>query len=526
MILLFLILFARLFETQIIKGDYYRDLSQGNRIRHVVLPAPRGRILAANGEELATNVAVKKRVKFDEVGGFIVTDDLTGMKDEEEVTDYMRVYPLKEKFSHPIGYLAQIGPEQVDKINPDCPEKGPGVSNTFVGKTGLEESYECILAGIPGEELIEVNTKGTEVRVLGRKNPIPGRDLTTSINYELQKETADAMEGKMGAAIVTGKNGQILAFYSYPTFDPNLFIGKNNSNEISALLKDKSLPFFDRVISGTFHPGSVFKPVVALSALEEGKIDKNFTYKDMGSISVNGFTYNNWYLTQYGRTEGIVNLTSAMARSTDTFFYTIGAMVGPENIAKWAKIFGLDSLTGIDISGEKHGLIPTPEWKKEVKKEMWYLGNTYHMAIGQGDVSVTPIEINNYIAAIAQNGEMCPPHFAVGDFYKEKCKRIDISQKNISLLKQGMEAVCETGGTAYPFFDFADKHQGLTVACKTGTAQVGTDGSTHAWFTIFAPSDNAEITSTILIENGGEGSSVAGPIARKIFDLYFTSKQQ
>jgi penicillin-binding protein 2 len=520
LILLFLILFAKLFETQIIKGDYYRQLSEQNRIRHVVLPAPRGKILASNGEEIATNVSVKKRIKLVDGGDFSVTDDLTNMTEEELVTDYIRVYPLGDELSHALGYLAKVGPNEIGKINPKCPQKGPRLSDQLIGKTGLEEEYECLLAGIPGEELIEVNTNGNQIRVLGKREPIAGKDIKISLDYGLQKEVAKEMTGKKGAAVVTDASGRILAFYSNPTFDPNLFIGKNHSQEISALLNNKDLPFFDRAISGTFHPGSVFKPITVLAALQEGAISKNFTYEDPGIITINNFSYANWYFTQYGRTEGLINLTRALARSTDTFFYTIGAMVGPDAIAKWANIFGLGSPTGIDIPGEVGGLIPTPDWKKEYKKEAWFLGNTYHMAIGQGDVAVTPIEINTYISAIANGGSLCRPHFFLGSGNPD-CKELNLKQTNLDLIKEGMEAVCTTGGTGYTFFDFPDQHGGIKVACKTGTAEVGTVGASHAWFTMFAPVNDPQIVATVLIEGGGEGSSVAGPIARKIADYYF-----
>jgi len=522
LILLFLILFAKLFEVQTIKGKYYQTLSRENRIRHVAIPAPRGRILTRSGEELATNAEIKKRVKFVSNGSFEITDDLTDAVQEEFITDYKRVYPLGDKFSHALGYLAQVGPDQVGKINPGCPEKGPRAPDVLIGKTGLEQSYECSLLGNSGEELVEVSAAGDMVRVLGRREPVPGRDLKTTIDYGLQLELVSAMDGKKGAAIVTDVTGQILAFYSYPTFDPNLFIEKNNNQEIGSLLKDAGLPFFDRVISGSYHPGSVFKPIVALSALQEGAIDKNFRYDDPGAITINDYSYSNWYFTQYGRTEGSVDLVKAISRSTDTFFYTIGQMTGPDAIAEWAKSFGLDSPTGIDIPGEAAGLIPTPEWKKETRNESWYLGNTYHMSIGQGDVSVTPIEINNYISGIATGGEICEPRFNMES--AQNCRTVDVSRNNLSLIKEGMEAACRQGGTAYTFFDFSQKHESIDIACKTGTAEVGTDGIPHAWFTFFAPAENPQIVATVLVEKGGEGSSVAGPVARKIADYYFASQ--
>lgn len=521
LLILFLILGAKLIEVQVIKGSYFRRLSEENRIRKVAIPAPRGKILAKGGEVIAGNIEVKKRIVLSTSEGFTLSEDLTGATSEEIVNDYKRYYPMGDVFSHPLGYLAKVSENEVGKINPGCPQKGPRTADQLVGKTGLEQSYECLLSGTPGEEIIEVDAGGREVRMLGKKDPIPGRDLQTSIDYGMQKEAASQMNGKKGALVVTDTNGQILAFYSYPTFDPNIFMTKGNSDVISALLTDENLPFFNRVVGGTFHPGSVFKPLVAIAALEDGAIDRNFTYNDTGVIKIGDYSYSNWYFTENGRTEGSINLTRAIARSTDTFFYTIGQMVGPDNIAKWANSFGLDSQTGIDIPGEVKGLIPTPEWKKETKDESWFLGNTYHMSIGQGDVSVTPTEINTYISAIAAGGTLCQPRFNMDK--NPICRKVKVSQSSLNIVKEGMEEACTEGGTAFTFFDFAGKHGGIKVACKTGTAEVGTDGVPHAWFTFFAPADKPQIVATVLIEKGGQGSSVAGPIARKIADYYFAS---
>jgi len=510
MIVVFLILFAKLIEVQIIKGDYYRKLSEENRIRHIPIPAPRGKIIARGGEVLAGNFETKKRVKFNKNGGFEITDDLTGASPDEVVIDYKRYYSLGSKAAHAIGYLTKAGDLEVGKVDPECPEKGPVPSSTLVGRTGLEEEYQCRLLGIPGEELIEVNTQGVKIRSLGKRNPTPGQNIKTTIDFGLQTEVANEMGNKKGAAIVTDVTGAVLAFYSSPSFDPD---------NIVRSLTDQNLPLFNRVISGTFHPGSVFKPVTAIAALQENVIDKNFTYNDTGSITVNEFTYRNWYFTEYGRTEGNVGLTKAVARSTDTFFYKIGEMVGPNIISKWASTFGLDKETGIDLPGETKGLIPTTDWKKTTIKEPWYLGDTYHMSIGQGYVAVTPIEINAYITGIANDGLSCVPHLIAST--PARCKNYGINQPNIDLIKEGMKEACSEGGTAYTFFDFPVKHGGQTVACKTGTAEVSADGNPHAWFTVFSPIDKPQIVATILFEKGGQGSQVAGPVARKILDYYF-----
>ena len=510
LIVVFLVLFAKLIEVQIIKGDYYRKLSEENRVRHIPIPAPRGKVIARGGEILAGNFETKKRVKFNKNGSFEITDDLTDASPDEIITDYKRYYSLGGKGAHAIGYLTQAGDTEVGRIDPKCSEKGQTLSGTLVGRTGLEEEYQCLLLGMPGEELIEVNTQGVKIRSLGKRNPIPGQDIKTTIDFGLQTEVANDMDNQKGAAIVTDVEGAILAFYSSPSFDPD---------NIAASLNDQNLPLFNRVVSGTFHPGSVFKPVTAIAALQENVIDKNFRYNDTGSITVNGFTYRNWYLVEYGRTEGEIDLTRAIARSTDTFFYKVGEMVGPNNITKWAKTFGLDKITGIDLPGETSGLIPSTDWKKDTIKEQWYLGDTYHMSIGQGYVALTPIEINTFITGIANDGLSCVPHLIAST--PARCKNYRINQQNINLVKEGMKGVCSEGGTAYTFFDFSAKHSGQTVACKTGTAEVSADGNPHAWFTVFSPIDKPQIVATILFEKGGQGSQVAGPVARKIFDYYF-----
>ena len=518
------ILLSRIFELGIIKGSYYRSLSEENRIRHIPIPAARGKILARGGEEMAGNIMTKKRIKFNDLGGYELSEDIAGASSEDVVSVYRRTYPLGAKFGHGSGYLKEAGPEDVGKINPDCPEKGPVATGSLIGKTGLEEVYECSLQGTDGEELVEVDTLGGRIRTLGRKEPVAGSDIKTNIDFSLQTEVANQMESKSGAAIVTSTSGQVLAIYSSPSFDPNLFIKGNpdkhesDNREIHNLLIDPGLPFFNRVIGGLFHPGSVFKPITAVAALESGVIDKNYTFDDPGVITVNEFSYTNWFFTGFGRKEGTIDLTRAIARSTDTFFYKIGEMAGPEAIARWADKLGADRETGIDIPGEKAGLIPTPEWKKRVKKEAWFLGNTYHMAIGQGDVALTPIEVNSYTSALASGGKLCVPKLLDS---KESCSIIDIKKENLDLIAEGMRQACTKEGTAYTFFDFSDKHSGMQVGCKTGTAEVGTDGTPHAWFALFAPFDNPEIIATVLVERGGEGSKIAGPIARSIMDFYF-----
>lgn len=512
----FLILAARLVELTIIKGEHFKLLSEGNRIRRIAIKAPRGKILSRGGEILAGNSPSQKKIVFDPVEGYEKVDDLRGAESDEIITEWERTYPLAASAAHLTGYLGEVDGNEVGKINPNCFEKGVRLLGSLTGRSGLEEEYECLLAGRNGEELVEVDSTGQKVRTLGTKEPSSGEDLETTIHIGLQKKIASVMDGERGAVIATDTKGEVLALYSSPAFDPKLFIDGTSSSKIDALLNDKDLPFFNRVISGAFHPGSVIKPLIATAAIEEGEIDEEYTFVDEGIITIDTlygeFSYSNWYFTQYGGKEGEIGIVKAIARSTDTFFYKLGELLGVDHINKWLKEFGLGEKSGIDLPGEISGLIPSPEWKEKVKGEKWFLGNTFHLAIGQGDIALTPLEVNTLTRVIANDATLCLPRITG----KTTCKKLSIEKKTIDLVKKGMVAACSDKGTGFTFFGFEPQ-----VACKTGTAETGFDEVTHAWFSVFAPVDFPEIVLTVLVEEGGEGSKIAGPIATEIFEYWF-----
>lgn len=515
--LAFLILFARLADLQLIRGAYYRGLSEGNRIRRVRIKAPRGDILAKNGEVLAGSIEVKKRVIFDPEEGYSISSDIKNARDDELVTDPMRDYKLGEVAAHITGYLGEADEEEVGRVTGECPEKGPKALGGLVGRSGLEQYYNCLLTGIDGEEMVEVDAQGKKIRTLGVRDPIPGEDLHTHIDYGMQREVAKLMEDKPGAVVITDKNGKVLSLFSSPSYDPNEFIQHARDEVLDDIFENESLPLFNRAIGGKFPPGSVFKPLIGLAALEEDKIDSGYRYTDIGYIAIDDYQYRNWYYTQHGGTEGELGLVRAIARSTDTFFYKLGEILGMGNIEKWGQKFGLDERTGIDLTGEIDGLMPGREWKLDTKGEKWYLGNTYHLSIGQGDLAVTPVALHKAILSIANGGKFCTPTIAG----ETNCENLDVSQENLSIIKMGMREACAPGGTAFTFFDFPKKEDETVVACKTGTAEIGESDETHAWFVAFAPIDDPEIVATVLIEEGGEGSYDAGPVARSIFNYWF-----
>lgn len=532
----FLILAARLVDLSVIRGNYFRSLAEGNRVRRVPILAPRGNILARGGELIVGNKEVKLHLIFDSESGYQKLKDVEGVSDNEIIEENQRNYVVGEAFAHLTGYLGEVSETELGKIRAECPDKGTRHLGALIGRGGLEQEYDCMLTGIDGEELIEVDAMGKKVRTLGRKKPIAGSDLHTTIDFGLQVKIAEQMKGKKGAVVATDAGGEILALYSSPSFDPNTFVS-NDSDKVTKLLNDPNLPLFNRVISGKFHPGSVYKPLVAISSLEEGIIDEDYSFDDTGQIVINtpygNFSYKNWYFTQYGGVEGKIGLVRALARSTDTFFYKLGELIGVEKIFSWSGKFGLNQKTGVDLPGEISGFVPSPEWKIEEKGERWFLGNTYHMSIGQGDLALTPIGVNNYIATIASDAKLCKPKILnkeeanvffnrsrFSDAKNFQCEDLGINRDSLDLVKKGMIGACSSGGTGFTFFDFEDKSKGTKVACKTGTAETE-NGEPHAWFTVFAPVETPQIITTILVENGGEGSRVAGPIAREIFNYWF-----
>lgn len=493
------VLLARLVELQIIKGDYFHVLAEENRIRRIPIKAPRGLILARGGEILVEN------------------KELPQKESTEVFVPTIRNYLLKEDFAHAGGTIGQVKAEEVGKVSPDCIEKGAFASSDWVGRGGLEEQYNCFLRGVDGEKLIEVDTQGAEVRTIGTKDPVPGENLQTTIEYKLQKKVAEVLktEGKKAAAVVSDGKGEILAFYSHPSYDPNAFLQQTDEDKkkVTSYFRDPQMPLFNRVIGGAYHPGSIFKIVTAAAGLEDKKISRQFSYNDTGVVTVNEFSYANWYFTQYGGVEGEIDLARALARSTDTYFYKVGEFVGAQQLAQWANSFGMGNLTGIDLPGEIGGLVPTPEWKKQAKNENWFLGNTYHMAIGQGDLATTVLEGNVMTSVIASDGLLCKPH--LNKNVDPKCEKVNLATDTIKYIKEGLIAACSTGGTAFPFFDFP-----MQAACKTGTAETEEEDKTHAWFTVMAPASDPQIVVTILVEKAGEGSSVAAPLARTILDFW------
>lgn len=479
----FLVLFFRLFWLQVIKGHYYRVLSDENRIKIQELTAPRGVIY-----DYKNNVLVRNRPDG-------------------------REYVYGPALAHVTGYIGEASPEEI--------QSGKWKLGDILGKFGLEKYYDSKLRGENGGVLVETDVNGNVIREISRQEPKAGEDLKLNIDSQIQKKATELLANKKGAIVITSPKGEVLTLASSPSFDPNIFTlktKKDQTQEIENIFSNPDQPFFDRVIAGLYPPGSTFKIVTSIAGLEEGKIDKNTLIEDTGQIKVGIWSFANWYFTQYGKTEGMVNLVKALKRSNDIYYYRVGELLGITKLASWANYFGFGRKTEIDLQGETEGLVPTPDWKKENKGESWYLGDTFITAIGQGNLLTTPLQINMMASVVANNGFLCQPKIV--ESKQETCEELKIKKENLALVKQGMEEVCSEGGTAWPFFDFKPQ-----VACKTGTAEYGDPkGKTHAWFTVFAPADDPEIVLTVLLEEAGEGSDKAAPLAKEILKEWFKEK--
>lgn len=498
-----LILLVRLGQLTLVEGVWRRALADENRILSLPLAPQRGIITDRNGLQLTRNSPLYRRqvpgsnpvqLRFEPIDRETALTLLANPL-ERVSFDVIREYPCGSACAPILGYMSEITEEELA----DKPEYRLG---SLVGKVGAERAYERTLRGQPGEEYLEVNAQGKAVRTVGTKQPQSGNPIRLSIDAGLQQVLYEAFGEMSGAAVALDPaTGEILALVSAPTFNPE---------NIALSLPASGQPFFNRATSGMYAPGSTFKLVTATAALESGKLDEHTLFEDTGELVIGAYRFGNWLYEEHGRTEGAVNVVKALARSNDIFFYHAGELVGPEVLAEWASLFGLGKTWGLTAWGEVSGLIPTPIWKLERKAERWFLGNTYHMSIGQGDVLATPLQVAVMTAGVAAGGVICPPHLLL-DGTHPSCQQLNLHEKTRELLVAGMIQACEPGGTGSPFFTFTPK-----VACKTGTAQQGGEKDLpHAWFTVAAPAENPTIVLTVLVERGGQGSTVAAPIAKK-----------
>ena len=447
-------------------------------------------------------------------------------------------------YSHMLGYVGKINEKEYETKSSDG-----YLFNDSIGKTGLEQVYEKHLRGTFGERQVEVDARGIVKKTFGEKDPSPGNNIYLNIDAELEEKLYQSLinrlklinRKKAAGLAMDPRSGRVLAYVSLPGYDNNEFASGISRESYANLVNDKNLPLFNRAIGGTYPPGSTVKPMVSLGALEEGVISERTTVDDKGSIVIpNIYGGPDSVFVGYNRSGlGIVDVRKAIALSSDIFFYIVGGGfasakiegLGIEKLAEYYRKFKIGEKLGIDLPGEAAGVVPDPEWKKnrfpgQELAGKWYLGDTYHVAIGQGDLLTTPLNVLSWTATIASDGKIFRPFIVdrvvdndgqlIEKIQPQQIGELGADQANIKIVQEGMRETV-VSGTAKSLNALP-----IEVAAKTGTAQFDPrDGyRTHAWFTAYAPFEAPEIAITVLIEDGGEGGVNSVPVVRETLDWW------
>lgn len=561
----FLVLLARAFDLQVIQGKIFLGQAEGNRLRLQVNHAPRGVIFDRNGKILAQNapgfrllldpqrVPAGKKVplisKLSSILG-ISTDTLEEkLKDAKgEITlvgdlepdkaliieveskklpgvelevSPIRYYPYKEIMSHILGYTAQASTDDLAKK-----QTIPYAMGDKVGKDGVEASEEEALRGVNGYKLMKVTAKGENKGEIYSSDPKPGQSITLSIDIDLQQIVSEALSKqitkvgvkKASAVVLNPSTGEVLASVSLPSYDDNLFAKKLTEQEYQNLTSNPDNLLLNRAVGAAYPPGSTFKMITATAGLETGAITRDTKITDPGFITLGNQVFENWLWRESHRTEGSINVIQALVRSTNTFFYQVGRMVGEKMIVKYANLFGLGQKTGIELPGETAGLIPTEEWKLATKGEPWYPGETLSMSIGQGDVLVSPLQLSMVTATFANGGRLVTPTILKKDKPKVVREKF-IKNETLKTVQEGLyQVVTGPGGLGWVFGSFKTPSAG-----KTGSAESGQE-KPHAWYTAYVPYPDAKIVATAMVENAGHGSEVSAPVVKQIFEWWFAHR--
>ena len=428
-------------------------------------------------------------------------------------TEPKRFYPFGKLAAHLIGYMQELTP---DELRTSSNDRKPG---DMAGKTGLESFYDARLAGVDGKIVEVVDSLGRKRDELDRIEPKQNPKLELALDYDIQAKAEELLEGKDGAVVVLdAKSGGIIAMASNPTFDPNKFVNRFTPEEWTALAKNTDTPLINRAIQGQYSPGSIFKLVMASGALDSGTIIDQTSFFCGGTIQIYNRPFHCWFEPGHGS----VNLYEAIRQSCNIYFYNLGRMMDINVIAKYAEEMGLGRKTGIDMPGEKEGLVPSTEWKRRSLGAAWLPGETISVAIGQGPLQVTPIQIAAMTALIARRGVKVHPHALLDA--PAPADSVKISPAIFEKVIEGMWRSANLGGTGQ-----AAKVDKFDVCSKTGSTQtisretaerLSIQKKTHSWFTGFAPRNDPRVVVTVLVEFGGMGGETAGPIAGKIFQLY------
>lgn len=574
---LFFLLLLRLWYLQIIKVDDYRAMSENNRLRFLPVAASRGALMDRNGTVMVNNrpsfslSIIPQEVK--DVAGMLdrlatllkldraelqerwektkgraryypvviavnITQDQVEIVEENRLrlpgvevsVKPIREYAFQNSAAHLLGYIGEISDKELDA--PGYSDYNPG---DYIGKNGIEKAWEKELHGSDGGRQLEVDSRGRVLRVLSESSPTVGNSLVLTVDSRLQRTAEQAFGGQAGAAVVMNvHNGEVLAFVSSPTFDPSLFAGRIPTDIWKGYLEDKRHPLENKALSGQYPPGSTFKMLTALAGLEAGVINENTSVHCDGAYEMGDSKFRCWSKSGHGS----VNLRKSLKESCDVYYYQLGEKLGVDRIAAMAERFMLGRELGIGLQNEKKGLIPTSAWKLKRFGKKWFPGETLPVAIGQGYVLMTPIQLASMVATVANEGTIYRPHLVkkvvdpdgktVKEFAPEVLGTTGIAPASFKKVKQGLYAVVnDPGGTGANA-----RLWDVKVAGKTGTSQVvklGEDRKKavayqykdHGLFVAFAPYERPEIAVAVVVEHGGGGGAVAAPIAGKILRSYF-----
>jgi penicillin-binding protein 2 len=560
-VFLMAVLVVQFWNLQVVRARHFRELAENNRSRLVTLAAPRGALLDRRGQVLVGNRpsfnvvlnvehgegldrVVSRVAETLRVGEAAIRERLARrqpyrpviLRTDASLADVaalearrfelpevsvevvpLRSYPLASAAAHALGRVGEITERQLQ--SPEYQAIPPG---SLVGQAGVEYRYNLQLMGRDGYRRVIVNSRGVEMAEAERRPPRDGPSLTLTLDAGLQGAMEKAFAGRAGSAVALDpQTGEILAMASTPAYDPNSFTTGIEPALWSALASDPETPLINRVIQGTYSPGSTFKLVMATAALEEGVITPSTTFFCPGAATF----YGNVFHCNRAGGHGNLDLRGAIAHSCNVYFFNVGVRLEIQRIAKWAKAMGLGAPTGVDLPHELGGLIPSPEWKLRLFKTPWYGGETVSVAIGQGQVSVTPLQMARVAAVIANGGKLVRPHLVRGTPGCEPVP-LGIKESTIEAVRAGMRAVVAEGS------GYRARLESVEVAGKTGTAQVVAKArlerspndpeiQPHGWFVCFAPADHPSIAMAVLVEHGRSGMDSAAPVARQILAEWF-----
>lgn len=577
---------ARSFYLQVIRGSEFRAQAEDNRVATLPLAAPRGMIYDQFGASLVENIASTdiafdpallprredEKLLFDTLPSLIpispddirealeltrttqrivvlaralnhdrviaIEESLDILPGIRLISSHVRRYPYTYAASHVVGYTGSVSPE-------DLVEDSALLFTDTVGKVAIEKQYDEQLRGHHGVTLQEVDAAQRPKRIVGEQLPVAGSDLTLTLDIQLQEFIFNVLAERdvlpvhaadstafSGAAVVVldPRNGAVRALVSYPGFDPNIFSLPSQQEHAVAVLHQKRNPLFNRVIRGMYPPGSTVKPLLAAAALQEDIITPTTTIVSNGGIGIGPWFFPDWKRNGHG----VTDLTKAIAESVNTFFYLVTGGdetrrgLGAHTTLAYLSQFGWGSPTGIDLPSEEAGFLPSPEWKQETKGEPWYIGDTYHLGIGQGDLLITPLQLAQATASLANRGTLFAPYIVAETTSPDshvavmtpRSRSLRIGGEYLEAVRQGMRAAVFTGSAQRL------AHLSIALAGKTGTAQSGSSDDTHAWFTSFGPYDSPELVVTVLLEHGGAGDRDAVPVAQEIWQWWIEHRFQ